>query len=413
MRKKAVIITTGDEILEGLTLNTNQQYISMKLNEIGVEVIRAVSVPDDLSAISKAVKEGMEDSDFVIISGGLGPTEDDLTREAVAKALGRKLSINGEMLEEIRNRFRRRNIELSDNTRKQAMLIEGAKFLKNDVGSAPGQMIEYEGKVLFILPGPPSELKPMFENFVVPVIRSKIKSDMNVKIYRFSGIPEAVLEEAIHDIIYNNEGIKASTTLDGFIGPTIRLTYSRNLEEEIVKIEKEIVSRVGEYLYSIGDKRLDEVVIEELLKLNTTIATAESCTGGLLSAKIVDYPGVSKIFKGGVVCYSNESKINLLDVDEEVLKKYGAVSSQTVEKMAENVSRKFSADIGIGVSGIAGPTGGTEEKPVGLVYIGIHFENATRVFEKRFSGDRNSIRWRAVYSAFDELRKILLSRKKG
>lgn len=413
MRKKAVIITTGDEILEGLTLNTNQQYISIKLNEIGVEVIRAVSVPDDLSAISKAVKEGMEDSDFVIISGGLGPTEDDLTREAVAKALGRKLSINGEMLEEIRNRFRRRNIELSDNTRKQAMLIEGAKFLKNDVGSAPGQMIEYEGKVLFILPGPPSELKPMFENFVVPVIRSKIKSDMNVKIYRFSGIPEAVLEEAIHDIIYNNEGIKASTTLDGFIGPTIRLTYSRNLEEEIVKIEKEIVSRVGEYLYSIGDKRLDEVVIEELLKLNTTIATAESCTGGLLSAKIVDYPGVSKIFKGGVVCYSNESKINLLDVDEEVLKKYGAVSSQTVEKMAENVSRKFSADIGIGVSGIAGPTGGTEEKPVGLVYIGIHFENATRVFEKRFSGDRNSIRWRAVYSAFDELRKILLSRKKG
>ncbi|MDI3473453.1 MAG: nicotinamide-nucleotide amidase [Thermotogaceae bacterium] len=413
MRKKAVIITTGDEILEGLTLNTNQQYISMKLNEIGVEVIRAVSVPDDLSAISRAVKEGMEDSDFVIISGGLGPTEDDLTREAVAKALGRKLSINGEMLEEIRNRFRRRNIELSDNTRKQAMLIEGAKFLKNDVGSAPGQMIEYEGKVLFILPGPPSELKPMFENFVVPVIRSKIKSDMNVKIYRFSGIPEAVLEEAIHDIIYNNEGIKASTTLDGFIGPTIRLTYSRNLEEEIVKIEKEIVSRVGEYLYSIGDKRLDEVVIEELLKLNTTIATAESCTGGLLSAKIVDYPGVSKIFKGGVVCYSNESKINLLDVDEEVLKKYGAVSSQTVEKMAENVSRKFSADIGIGVSGIAGPTGGTEEKPVGLVYIGIHFENATRVFEKRFSGDRNSIRWRAVYSAFDELRKILLSRKKG
>lgn len=293
------------------------------------------------------------------------------------------------------------------------MLTEGAKFLKNDVGSAPGQMIEYEGKVLFILPGPPSELKPMFENFVVPVIRSKIKSDMNVKIYRFSGIPEAVLEEAIHDIIYNNEGIKASTTLDGFIGPTIRLTYSRNLEEEIVKIEKEIVSRVGEYLYSIGDKRLDEVVIEELLKLNTTIATAESCTGGLLSAKIVDYPGVSKIFKGGVVCYSNESKINLLDVDEEVLKKYGAVSSQTVEKMAENVSRKFSADIGIGVSGIAGPTGGTEEKPVGLVYIGIHFENATRVFEKRFSGDRNSIRWRAVYSAFDELRKILLSRKKG
>jgi len=412
MRKKAIIITTGDEILEGLTLNTNQQYISIKLSEIGVEVIKAVSVPDDMAIISSAVREGMKDADFVIISGGLGPTEDDLTREAVAKALGRKLSIDEKMFEEIKNRLKKRNIELPENTKKQAMLIEGAKFLKNDVGSAPGQMIEHDGKLLFLLPGPPTELRPMFENFVVPVIRSKIKSDTVVKIYRFAGIPEAVLEETIHDIVYGREGIKVSTTLDGFIGPTIRLTYPKGLEKEIDEIEKDIVNRVGEYLYSIGDKRLDEVVIEELLKINTTIATAESCTGGLLAAKIVDYPGVSKIFKGGVVCYSNESKASILGVDEEILEKYGAVSSQTVKKMAENVSKKFSADIGIGISGIAGPAGGTEEKPVGLVYIGIYFDNTTWVFEKRFSGDRNSIRWRTVYSTFDELRKILLSRKR-
>jgi len=408
MQKKAIIITTGDEILEGLILNTNQQYISRRLNELGIKVIRAISVPDDIDLISQMVENSLKDADFVIISGGLGPTEDDLTREAVARALKRNLLIDEDMFEEIKNRLKEKGIEISNNIKKQAMLIERANFLKNDVGSAPGQMIEHRGKLLFVLPGPPDELKPMFENCVLPIIRSKMKSDLIVKIYRFSGIPEALLEETIRDIIYNESIIKVSTTLDSFIGPTIRLTYSQKNSEKVKEIENRIIEKVGKYLYNVGDKRLDEIVIERLLKENITLSTAESCTGGLLASKIVDHPGISRIYKGSIVCYSNESKMKLLNVSKESLEIHGAVSSQVVKQMAENVAKKFSTDIGIAVSGIAGPTGGTSEKPVGLVYMGIFFKGKTRILEKRYSGDRNSIRWRTVYGVFNELRKILL-----
>lgn len=407
MRKKAIIITTGDEILEGLTLNTNQQYMSRKLNDIGVEVIMAISLPDNIDLISTILRDSLELADFIIISGGLGPTKDDLTREAVAKALGRRLIVDSDMLKNLGNRIKERNMKFPDNIRKQAMLIEGAVFLENSVGSAPGQLISCNGKTIFLLPGPPVELKPMFENYVLSVIRSKIKSDIIVKIYRFSGIPEALLEETIAEIVYN-KGIKVSTTLDGFIGPTIRLTCHKKDSNVVEEIEKQLVEKVGKYLYSIGDKKLDEIVIERLLRENITISTAESCTGGLLASKIVDYPGISAIYKGGVVCYSNESKVELLNVDSEDLKKYGAVSPQIVSQMAKNVARKFSTDIGLGISGIAGPTGGTREKPVGLVYIGVSLKGNIHVREKRYSGDRNSIRQRAVYGVFDILRKLLL-----
>jgi len=407
MRKKAIIITTGDEILEGLTLNTNQQYMSRRLNDIGIEVMMAVSLPDNIDLISKALKGSLELADFIIVSGGLGPTEDDLTREAVAEALGKRLRMDSNMLEKLENRVKERSMKFPSNIKKQAMLIEGATFLENSIGSAPGQVINHNGKTIFLLPGPPMELKPMFENYVLSMIRSKIKSDITVKIYRFSGIPEALLEETIAEIVYN-KGIKVSTTLDGFIGPTIRLTYSKKDSKIIEGIEKQMMEKVGKYLYSIGDKKLDEIVIERLLRESITISTAESCTGGLLASKIVNYPGVSVIYKGGVVCYSNESKVSLLNVNVEDLKKYGAVSRQIVSQMAENVAKKFSADIGVGVSGIAGPAGGTPEKPVGLVYIGVFFKGSVHVIEKKYSGDRNSVRQRAVYGVFDMLRKLLI-----
>ncbi|RKX53843.1 MAG: competence/damage-inducible protein A [Thermotoga sp.] len=407
MNPKIGVVSVGDELLEGMILDRNSNYVARELTKIGCEIIRVVQVRDKIEEIAEVVSDLLKISNILIISGGLGPTEDDLTREGVAKALRRKLVMDEKILAKLEEKLKDHGLLCLENVKKQAEIIEGAEILENTVGTAPGQFVKHEGKMIFILPGPPVELIPMFERYVLPRVEEMIHEKYTTRIYRFIGIKEATLEEKLKDFLYSDGRIKVSTMIDTYVGPTIRLTVRNEEIWRLERMEKMIKERVGEYLYNVGDKRIDELMVERMLKEGITISIAESCTGGLVASTLVNFPGVSKIFKGGVIVYSNESKAEVLGVDRKTLEKFGAVSERTAMEMASNVREKFKSEIGIGVTGIAGPTGGTSEKPIGLVFFAIDREGQVQTRRERFHGDRNTIRMRAVYSVFDLLRKVL------
>lgn len=408
---KAEILAVGTELLMGQITNTNAQYISSKLPLAGVGVYYHTVVGDNAERLEKSLLLALERCDVVITTGGLGPTQDDLTKETVARLMGKKLVLHQESLTKIKCFFENLHRTMTINNEKQAYFPEGCIIMKNNNGTAPGCIIENGEKVVIMLPGPPSEMKPMFDEQVMPYFMEKCDFKIESKFLRVFGIGESALEDMLLDLIDGQTNPTLATyAKDGEV--TLRLTARVNPGEKgdeiISPMLAEIKKRTGDALYSLEDEPLDLVAAKLLLENNITISTAESCTGGLVSEILTNVPGISKVFMGGSVTYSNQSKSDLLGVKEETLSQYGAVSKQTAAQMAEGIRKRLATDIAVSVTGIAGPDGGTPEKPVGLVYIALASKDGTVIKQLNLWGSRNRIRNVTALHVFDMIRRHVL-----
>ena len=407
----AEILAVGTELLLGDILNTNAQYLSKELAGLGVAVYHQTVVGDNPARLKKAYAEAFERADVVITSGGLGPTKDDLTKEIGAEYFGKKIELVPEEFEILKNHFVKFGRPMTKNNEKQACFPIGSTIIPNSNGTAPGCIINENGKILIMLPGPPRELVPMFEETVAPYLRERTDGMYVSRTLRICGVGESSAEEMIKDLIetQSNPTIAPYAQTNEL---TFRVTASAHTEEEAHKIMeptiKELYNRFGDNIYGEGkETSLAQVIVNKLIEKNMTIAVAESCTGGMVASAIVDIAGSSKVFMEGVVTYSNEAKVKRLGVKEETLEKYGAVSAETAKEMAEGICKNLNTNIGVGITGIAGPDGGSTEKPVGLVYIGICINGETQVKEFQYSGGRQRIRSRALTSTFDNLRRLI------
>ena len=372
---KAEIITVGTEILLGDILNTNCRYLSRELAAMGIEMYYQITVGDNEERLLKTLEESLNRSDIVICTGGLGPTEDDITKEVCAKYFGYELELHKPSLDAMIERFKHMNRVPTKNNEKQAYFPKEAYILKNDNGTAPGCIMEKEGKMIVVLPGPPKEMESMFENYVKPYL-SKLTDDViESEVLRIIGVGESKVENDILDIIDSQTNPTIATYAKGY-ECTLRITAkAKSVEEakELIKpMSDEMKRRFGQSLYATGETSIEEVVAKMLVENNLKIAVAESCTGGMISASLINYPGISSVFMEGCVTYSNEAKMKSLGVKKETLDVYGAVSDKCAKEMASGVAARYNTNVGIATTGIAGPDGGTDEKPVGLVYFGIY-----------------------------------------
>ncbi|HOP82919.1 MAG TPA: competence/damage-inducible protein A [Fervidobacterium sp.] len=405
MLKSAIILAIGNELVEGLILDTNSKYMSQRLKLAGYYVVRTETLPDNLQIMKDRISVALQDADLIITSGGLGPTEDDITREAVSAVIGRKLIVDKKLSDELVQRAIKYYGKSAESVSKQAMIIEGATVLDNPVGTAPGQLVEVNGKIILILPGPPSELIPIFEN-----VYDKIKADDSLYTRRIKtiGIPEAILMEEYKDIIYSDPNVTVATMASYERGVEVRFTGPILLKDSIDRICDRLIPMLGDSVYALDDSDMQDVVYKLLKDNGLTVSFAESCTGGLISSTFVDIPGVSDVYKGGVITYSNESKMKILGVAQETLEKHGAVSEECVREMVDGCKRLFNSSFAVAVSGIAGPSGGSEEKPVGTVCIALATPTKIISSTHLLRGDRNSIRRRSMLFSFDTLRRGVL-----
>jgi len=404
----AEILAVGTELLMGQIVNTNAQYISERLNSIGVNVYFHSVVGDNPKRLENSIKLALERSDLVVITGGLGPTKDDITKEKVAEVFNRKMVLHEESLKRIKDYFIKLGREMTDNNAKQAYFPEDSIIIENNKGTAPGCIIESENKVVIILPGPPREMQSMFDESVVPYLQKNSGYKIVSKYLRIFGIGESTLEEMIMDLVDKQEDVTIATYAKmGEV--TVRLTCKSKLSEEgfnkICPFEEEIIKRLGSYVYSTENENLEKVVARMLLDNNLTIAIAESCTGGLICSKLVSVSGISKAFNRGIVSYSNDSKIEDLGVNKDTIKNFGAVSKETAIEMAEGIQKLAGSDIGVSITGIAGPGGGTAKKPVGLMYIALAYKGNTVYKKLNLSGDRERIINVASLHTFDLIRR--------
>ena len=402
------VISVGTEIILGSTLNTNTYYITQRLAEIGIDVLFHTSVVDDSKLLKDVINVGLNRADILIFTGGLGPTADDMTKEVVSETLGLELKLDKDMECNIKKYFDKMNGSMPSNNTKQAYKPKGSQFLTNEMGTAPGIYIEWNGKILILLPGPPKEMKFMFDKYAIPLI----KQDYTIKIKTINtiGIGESKLETVLKDIIQGQENPTIATyAKEGKVD--IKVVARGSDEKKVDKLLNEIIEKIDgkihKYIYSYNDESIEEVVYKKLKANNMKIAFCESCTGGLISSRFTSIPGVSEVFDRGIVTYSNRAKVEELGVKKNTLDKFSAVSEQVALEMATGLLNKTGVDIALSTTGLAGPSGGTEDKPVGLVYIGIATKNHSFVFKSVFSGDRLSIQNRAALKAFDELRKII------
>lgn len=409
---KAEIIAVGTELLLGDILNSNAQYLSQELALLGIEVYYQCVVGDNPKRLEETLETSFSRSDIVITTGGLGPTDDDLTKEIASKYFEEKLILDEVAFTRIKDYFAKIGKEMTPNNKKQAMVPENYKtVMYNRNGTAPGIIIEKNEKILIMLPGPPKEVKPMFENQVKPVLENIQNATFISKVLRVADIGESALETKVKDLIDNQTNPTIATyAKDG--ESILRITAKASNQELanslIEPMALEVKQRLGNAIYAEDETTLAETVISLLREKNKTIATAESCTGGMIVENLVSCAGASAVVKEGIVTYSNESKVNRLGVDAKTIEKVGAVSLEVAIEMAEGIAKTSKADIGIGITGIAGPDGGTPEKPVGLVYMAISINGETSVQECRFGGNRNKIRQRACYQALNWLRLKLL-----
>jgi nicotinamide-nucleotide amidase len=414
-RMKSEIVAVGTELLLGNIVNTNAQYLSQKLADLGIDVFYHVAVGDNLQRLSDTIKTSLERADLVITSGGLGPTVDDLTKEGVADALGLKLLPHEASIKKIEGMFKALGRPMTENNLKQGYIPEGAAILENDNGTAPGVLIEKNGKIVIMLPGPPKELYPMFEDKVLPYLRTKVHSTIRSRMLRVIGVGESAVEDMLKEIFRT----QTNPTIAPYAKDAevhLRITAKSDTIDEadrlIDQMEERVKAILGENIYGYDDESLEYVVLKLLIANNLTLSLAESCTGGLIGSRLTDVPGASASLMCGIISYSNESKIKILGVKESTINSYGAVSSQTAEEMAAGAKRINGTDIGLSITGIAGPDGGSEEKPVGLCYIGIAIGDKVTAHKLLFNGNRKSIKWNSSSSALDLLRKELLILKK-
>jgi len=409
---RAEIITIGDEIIQGEILDSNSAYIGDRLSGLGIEVAFKTSVGDDLKRITEAIKLSLERVDLVIATGGLGPTNDDLTKKGIVKAFKRNLVFHEDILKKVEEGFKKRGIEMPKINQNQALLPQGAKALSNQYGSAPGIFIQEGKRLFFALPGVPLEMKTIFENEILPFLKSKSSKKFTLqKVLRTTGIVESAIYEKIEPILKFKSPVKIGF-LPGFSGVDLKLriiSESDDLAHKIIlEIEQKVREILNEYIYGIDQETLEEVLGKLLQNKKKTISVAESCTGGLIGAKFTNVSGSSNYFINGVITYSNEAKIELLKIPKEIIEKYGAVSEQVAILMAEGVKKISNTDYGLSATGIAGPTGGTEEKPVGLVYIGLAHENDSFAKKFVFGGDRQAVRERTAQAALNLVRLFML-----
>lgn len=403
--KTAAVLTIGSEIVEGIILNTNAQYVCQKLTENGYKPIKVVSVDDDECSIKEEVQRLLKSCDLLILCGGLGPTEDDKTREAVAKALSKRLILDEQIKKRIYDRVSRYYSSLPRNLERQAFVIEDAQIIPNPVGTAPGQLIDFEGKKIVLLPGPPQEMRPMFDS-----VLEKLKIEQDVKTIKmlFFAVPESVLDQFITDASVKS-CVKIATQASFSEGVWVRLTAPLDCFAEAQNLAQTLVEKFQRNFVGFGDTSVEKTLFEELKKRNLTFSVAESCTGGLVSAKIVSVPGASRVFVGGVVAYDNGVKMRMLNVREETLKRFGAVSEQCVVEMARGIKELTHSDLAVSVSGIAGPTGGTQEKPVGTAYLCVTDGKTDSVEKIFYPQERNIFRSRIATHAL----YLLLVRVRG
>jgi nicotinamide-nucleotide amidase len=405
---KAEIIAVGSEMLTPDRLDTNSLFLTEELNAIGIEVIRKSVVGDNREVLSEAFREAMGRVPLIIASGGLGPTEDDLTRETLADVLGRKLIRDDAVLRSIQERFRALGREMPAVNVRQAMVPEGAEVLPNPRGSAPGLWFEDGGRMIALLPGPPRELKPLFRDEILPRLRQRVSGvRMHRREIRVAGLGESAVEERILPIYQRHSEVNTTIlAAPGEVQIHLRLwtddavNAQKVLDEMVRGFEIALTDRI----FSEDGSSLEEVVAHELTLNNATISAAESCTGGLLAQRLTSLAGSSAYFLGGVVCYSNERKTAWADVPSEMILSRGAVSSEVAVALAEGIRRRVGSTLGVGITGVAGPGGGSEEKPVGTVHIAIAHSGGIKERGARFPGDRESIRWQASQIALDMIR---------
>ena len=374
---KSAIISVGTEILFGQITNTNSVYLSDQLNLLGVDVLFHHSVGDNPARLKEVLEIALKESSLIITTGGLGPTQDDLTKEVVAEVMHDSLVLHQESLERIESAFNRMGRNMTENNKKQAMMPSRATIFENLEGTAPGFALEENGKTIICLPGPPREMKSMFEKQAFPFIRMKSQGIIYHRMIRTFEIGESQAETSLLSIINGQKDPTIATYAKE--GETaIRIASKRDTMEEAKTAVEEVILKmnglIGQYIYSTDDEELVEVVGKKLIKDNITISCAESCTGGMFAAKITEIPGISAVFDRGLVTYSNQAKIEELGVNKDTLDKYGAVSKETAIEMAEGLKRVTGSRLCISVTGVAGPDGGTEEKPVGLVHLAVIFD---------------------------------------
>ena len=419
------IITIGNELLSGFTLDRNAAWIGQQLLSSGIKVSIHHTIPDDLGVIYDTLENQYSEweCDQIIVTGGLGPTVDDITVSSFLEYFDDSHEFDKEYWEILSERFKRLKFKMPNLNKNQAYKSKRGIMIPNLVGTARGlhytkknQSVLKSVKGLikgsknkvnfFALPGVPKEMKSMFTNYVLPEIEKSLKNKVVCKSIRTTGVPESILQEKITDIINaNNEKCDIAFLPHRMLGVDIRLTSSDNqLVEDLIN---EIVPRIKKYVYGYDNDKLEQVIADLLIKNNLTVSTAESCTSGLLASRLTDVPGSSRYFKGGSVCYSNELKINDIGIDKDLIERYGAVSEEVAKSLAKNIAQKNNTDLGIGITGIAGPDGGTEKKPVGLVFVGIFYKNNLYIKRYNLTPDRITNRELTVTLCLNEIRKIL------
>ena len=408
----AIIVSIGDELLIGQVVNSNAAFIAQRLHAVGVSVGRTVTVGDDEGEIVRAFREALEDADIMVATGGLGPTHDDITKSAVCKFFGADLVKDEGALKDIVDLLQHRNIMPTDVVKQQALVPRGASVIQNKVGTAPGLYIRKDGKYFFALPGVPYEMEAMVDEFIVPLLRTEAAGSFIVhRTLNTTGISESALAERLGDLA-TLLGTAKLAFLPSITGLRLRISAAgsdrRKLEVLVGEVENHIRQKADQFIFGVGDETLEAVIGRLLTDRKMTLAVAESCTGGLLSHRITNVPGSSQYFDRTVVSYSNQSKLDLLEVPGELVKSHGAVSKEVAMAMAKGIRETSHADIGISTTGIAGPSGGSAEKPVGLVWVGYSDKNETTARKFNFGNDRLRVKERAAQAALDLIRRKIL-----
>ncbi len=406
----AEIISVGTELLLGQILNSDAQYLARELSALGFNLYHQVTVGDNMDRLCECLKTALERSDVVLLSGGLGPTEDDMTKEAVAKVFGLEMELDEASKSEIKCFFASRHYEMTPNNLRQAMFPKGGIVMPNAKGTAPGCIVEQDGKASIVLPGPPHELTDMFEKQARPYLMKLSDSKIVSRVVRVFGMGESSVEHRVRDLM---DGANPTLAPYASVGEvTLRLTAKVGPNEDasalLDPLTNELLARLGDLVYSTNDERLEYLAVRLLRESGKTLALAESCTGGLVASMITDVPGASEALLEGVVTYSNAAKIRRLGVKAETLERFGAVSEQTAREMAEGAKDSAGADFALALTGIAGPGGGTDEKPVGLVYAALAGGGETFVKKLQLGGERRRIRTMSALHALDMLRRRLL-----
>jgi len=406
--KKASIISIGNEILSGQRVDTNAAYLSRHLVSVGIPVVAGYKVADEIDCIVETLRQATSQADVILITGGLGPTDDDLTRQALARFVGSDLEPDETALRDIKNFYAKRKLHMPERNKVQSLMPAGAKALPNSLGTAPGILAEWEGKLVFAMPGVPSEMKQMFEKLVLPKLRAfACKQVVAVRKIKCFGTGESNIAEMLGELMERGRNPLINITANHGVITLYIIAKADNQEKAGMMVERDeslLRSILGELVYGVDEQTLAEVVGEKLVQQGKSVAVGESCTGGLIAKELTDVPGASKYFQYGWVVYSNAAKTKELGVDGGLIEEYGAVSEEVAQAMARGAKVRAGSDFAIGATGIAGPRGGSEQKPVGLVYISVYSDNIWETKRFLFGQDRASIRFRAAMAALNMLR---------